>query len=220
MDTQALAAVADAAEGNTVSVVAEKVKADAKEIRIELAVVSDGKKISDFKGGKVSVTVPAPKGKKDLVCVYIDAQGHYHKIPGQLNADSTYTFITDHFSTYAILEVNHAETAIAEQKAAIEIIKFKLSSKQVKTSKGKKGIKLTWSDSNVVFDGIEIQRSFKKTSGYGKKPYFTAKKGAKSYTNTAVKTGARYYYRARGFVTIDGEKVYTKWSSKAYRTVK
>ncbi|MBR5229632.1 MAG: hypothetical protein IKW01_02155, partial [Firmicutes bacterium] len=146
--------------------------------------------------------------------------GHWHKVPGKLNADGTYTFTTAHFSTYAIVEEADAEDTITAQKEAIESIKFKLSSKLVKTSKGKKAIKLTWSGTDVAFDGVEFQRSLKKNSGYGKKPYFTAKKGAKSYTNTAVKKGTKYYYRARGFVIIDGEKVYTKWSYKAYRTIK
>ena len=89
-----------------------------------------------------------------------------------------------------------------------------------KTKKGKKAIKLTWSGTDVVFDGVEFQRSLKKNSGYGKKPFFTTKEGAESYTNTSVKKGTRYYYRARGFVTIDGEKVYTKWSTKAWRKIK
>ena len=221
LDTEALAAVAEQAEGKSVSVVAEKVKADAKEIRVELKVVcSEGNVISDFKGGNISVTVEAPKGKKDVVCVYIDEQGHWHTVPGQLNADGTYTFTTGHFSTYAIVDADHAEDTIAAQKEAIRNIKFKLSSKQVKTKKGKKAIKLTWSGTDVVFDGVEFQRSLKKNSGYGKKPFFTTKEGAESYTNTSVKKGTRYYYRARGFVTIDGEKVYTKWSTKAWRKIK
>lgn len=220
MDPQALTAVAEQAEGKSVSIVAEKVKTDAKEVRIELTVVSDGKKISDFKGGNVSVTVEAPKGKKDVVCVYIDEQEHWHTVPGTLNADGTYTFTTVHFSTYAIVDAEHAEDTIAAQKAAVKSLKFKLNSKQVKTKKGKKAIKLIWSDTDIVFDGVEFQRSLKKTSGYGKKPFYTTKEGAESYTNTSVKSGTRYYYRARGFVTIDGEKVYTKWSYKAWRKVK
>ena len=40
----------------------------------------------------------APNGKKDVVCVYIDENGHWHTVPGQLNADGTYTV---DFSAYA-----------------------------------------------------------------------------------------------------------------------
>ena len=72
--------------------------------------------------------------------------------------------------------------------------------------------------SSIRLDGVEIYRSLKKNSGYGKKPISTPKSG--KYTNTSVKSGKKYYYKARGFVTIDGEKVYTSYSGKASRTVK
>ena len=220
LDTEALAAVVEQAEGKSVSVVAEKVKADAKEIRVELKVVcSEGKTISDFKGGNISVTVEAPKGKKDVVCVYIDEQGHWHTVPGQLNADGTYTFTTGHFSTYAIVDAEHAADTIAAQKEAVKAVQLKLRSANAKTSKGKKAIKLTISEvtkTGIDFDGHVIYRSTKKTSGF--KKIYTTKTG--TYFNTSAKKGVKYYYKAKGFVTIDGEKVYTGWSKKAIRTAK
>ena len=40
---------------------------------------SNGKNISSFKGGKVSVTVNVPKSLKNkkIVCIYVDANGTY-----------------------------------------------------------------------------------------------------------------------------------------------
>jgi fibronectin type 3 domain-containing protein len=112
-----------------------------------------------------------------------------------------------------------ADAAIKAQKEAVKAAKFKLTSKIVKTKKGKKAIKLTWkTGTDLEFDGYAVYRSNKKNSGYGKKPIFTTTK--KTYTNTAVKAGKTYYYRVRGFVTIDGEKVYTQYSTKAWRTIK
>lgn len=220
MDNAAAAAIAEQTAGTRISLVAEKVKDSAKEVRVELKFVSsEGKIISDFNGGTISVTVEVPKNAKNVICVYIDEQGHMHKVPGQLNADGTYTFTTGHFSTYAVMAEEDADAAIAEQKAAVKEIKFKLKSKLVTTKKGKKAVKLIWDTrSDLEFDGVAIYRSTKKNSGYGKKPFFTTTKD--SYTNTAVKAGKKYYYKVRGFVIIDGEKVYTDYSTKAWRTVK
>ena len=112
-----------------------------------------------------------------------------------------------------------ADAAIAAQKDEIRNIDITRRSKQVKMKDGKKAIKLTWTTgSDVDFDGVEIYRSTKRNSGYGKKPFYTTTKDA--YYNTAIKKGTKYYYKVRGFVTIDGEKIYTDYSTKAWRTVK
>ena len=94
-------------------------------------------------------------------------------------------------------------------------------SKVVTMKKGKKAVRITWYNANgemMEFDGVQIYRSVKRNSGYGKKPIFTSK--TDKYTNTSVKVGTRYYYKVRGFVIIDGQKYYTDWSLKAIRTVK
>lgn len=112
-----------------------------------------------------------------------------------------------------------AEKAIEEQKESIKAMKFKLRSQLVKTKSGKKAIKLTWTNpSEIEFEGVAIYRSTKKNTGYGKKPIYVSKSG--KYTNTAVKSGKKYYYKVRAYVTIDNEKVYTDYSYKAYRAVK
>ena len=94
-------------------------------------------------------------------------------------------------------------------------------SKVVTMKNGKKAVRITWYNQNgemMEFDGVEIFRSTKRNSGYGKKPIFTSETG--KYYNTAVKVGTKYYYKVRGFVEIDGQKYYTDWSLKAWRTVK
>lgn len=104
-------------------------------------------------------------------------------------------------------------------KTAITETKLAAKSKLVTMKSGKKAIKITWydkSENDVIFDGMEIFRSLKRNSGYGKKPYFVSV--TDQYYNTAIKKGQKYYYKVRGFVIIDGEKYYTDWSLKAIRT--
>ena len=226
LDNTAAGAVAAQATGDTVHIIAEKVKEDAAEVHFELKVVcSNGTVISDFKGGNVAVTVTLPKemADKKVVCVYIDDNGHMSKVEGQKNADGTYTFVTGHFSTYAIMAEEEADAAIAAQTEAIKNIKIKLTSKQVKTKSGKKGIKITWTAAagDKVLDGVEVFRSKEKNKGYGTKAFFTSTKGGNkgSYINTkSLKKGTRYYYKVRGYVLVNGEKVYTDYSTKAWRT--
>lgn len=115
-------------------------------------------------------------------------------------------------------ELSEVEEVKAEL-AAVTADNFKAHSKQVKMKSGKKAIKITWKNtSGVKFDSIEIFRSLKKNSGYGKKPIYTSKSG--KFYNTSIKKGNRYYYKVRGYIEVDGVKHYSAWSAKAWRTVK
>ena len=228
MDNAAATAISEQATGDTVQIVAEKVAEETDKVEFKLKVVcSDGKVISNFNGGKIAVTVALPKemAEKKVVCVYIDDNGHMSKVEGQKNADGTYTFVTGHFSSYAIMAEEEADAAIAAQKEAIKNIEIKLTSKQVKTKSGKKGIKITWTAAagDKVLDGVEVYRSTERYKGYGTEPFYTSTKRGNegSYINTkSLKKGTRYYYRVRGYVLVDGQKVYTDYSTKAWRTVK
>ena len=94
-----------------------------------------------------------------------------------------------------------------------------LKSKLTKAGK----VLLTWTKSKgYKVDYFEVYRSVKKNSGYGKKPFFTTKDGSWSkYLNTKeLKAGKTYYYKVRGVRVIDSKKYYTKYSNKAWRTMK
>lgn len=91
-------------------------------------------------------------------------------------------------------------------------------SKVVTMKTGKPAIRITWFDRNgdkLNFDGVEIQRSTNRYSGF--KKIFDSKRG--KYYNTDIKSGRKYYYRVRGCVLFDGAKIYTPWSLKAIHTV-
>ncbi|MDY3239682.1 MAG: InlB B-repeat-containing protein [Anaerovoracaceae bacterium] len=123
--------------------------------------------------------------------------------------------------TAAKKETEPTDPAKAEILAKLSVQKLAVRSELVTMKNGKKAVKITWHNEDgkmMDFDGVEIYRSTKRNSGYGKKPLYTTTKNA--YYNTAIKSGTRYYYKVRGFVTIDGQKYYTDWSTKAWRTVK
>ena len=88
-------------------------------------------------------------------------------------------------------------------------------------AKGKKAVKIYWyakDGTALSFDGYEVFRSVKRYSGFGTTPFF--KTMNEKYYNTSIKKGTKYYYKVRAYKVIDGEKVYTAWSTKAWRTVK
>ena len=206
-------------EQETISIIAKKVKEDTEEVRYELEIKNaGGKTISDFRGGTATITVPVPSGLQgeSLICVYIDKKGHYNKVKGKWTADGRYAFSTGHFSTYAMMRETTADTVIAKQKAAVRKMTMEVRTKIIKTKSGKQAIRVTWtSGGKIIPDGVQIYRSTKKGGNFGKKPIFTTEKTR--YLNTAVKTGQRYYYKVRGYVTIDGETVYSKLSGKGNR---
>lgn len=161
-------------------------------------------------GTRAIITV---KEEYELVDVTVNgvSKGAVTELTGLKTGDKvvvTTTKKTDVMTNEAIIE-------------AVESQRLVTRSKIVTTKGGKKAVCITWVDKNgneVDFDGVEIFRSLKKNSGYGKKPIYISK--SDKYINTAVKAGKKYYYKVRGYVIVDGEKVYTEYSSKAYRTVK
>jgi len=123
------------------------------------------------------------------------------------------------------IKVNKKDEELSEvEKVQAELGKvtksnFKARSKLVKMKSGKTAIKIICKNtSGVKFDGVQIFRSLKKNSGYGKKPIYTSKSG--KYYNTSIKKGKRYYYKTRGYIEVDGVKYYSSWSAKAWRTAK
>ena len=110
-----------------------------------------------------------------------------------------------------------------DNAALIEAVKSTklIARSAMSTAKGKKAVKVYWyaaDGSDLDFDGYEVFRSLKRYSGFGTTPFF--KTANEKYYNTAIKKGNKYYYKVRAYKVIDGEKVYTDWSTKAWRTVK
>lgn len=126
------------------------------------------------------------------------------------------------------LVVITAKKAVESEEQKLEEIISMLKSRHLKVrsrltvlKNGKKAVCITWSEENgedMNFDGVQIFRSVKRYSGYGKKPIYVSK--SDRYYNTGVKKGMKYYYKVRGFIEFNGKKYYTGYSTKAIRTVK
>ena len=86
-------------------------------------------------------------------------------------------------------------------------------------STAKKGsITVTWTvKGSADIDGYEVWKSTKHSKGY--KKAFTTKK--QTYKNTkGLKKGTRYYYKVRAYKMVEGKKITSDWSNKAYRIAK
>lgn len=104
---------------------------------------------------------------------------------------------------------------------AVKAVKLVARSTYAMAPSGKKSILVYWYDkdgSALDFDGYEVYRSLKKYSGYGADPIF--KTTREVYFNTAITKGTKYYYKVRAYKIIDGQKVYTDYSLKAWRIAK
>ena len=116
-----------------------------------------------------------------------------------------------------------AQKKADDNVALIEAVKNTrlIARSAMSAAKGKKAVKVYWyaeDGSDVDFDGYEVYRSLKRYSGFGKSPFFET--ANEKYYNTAIKKGTKYYYKVRAYKVIGGEKIYTDWSTKAWRTVK
>ena len=208
LDKEAVAAVAEAA-GTTgeVKLVVDTVAQEEGKVEVDLKLVTANGNVSEFKGGKVSVTVRlnAKLAAKDVKCLYIDDAKAYHKVDGQKNADGTFTFKTGHFSSYAVVEAEKADKLIAEQDTKVAGLTkdLTLKARSEKTAKGNIKVTLTVNADEIkqVEDlGYTVKykfyRSTKKASSYKAKLEGTGK----TYTNTTGKKGTKYYYKARVMV--------------------
>ena len=105
---------------------------------------------------------------------------------------------------------------------AVQGAKIKLTSKLTKLN-GKKAIKVTWTVpkniEDIGLDGYEVYKSTKRYSGFGKTPYFKTTTKKNYINNKELKKGRTYYYKVRGYKVVGDQKIYTPWSTKAWRRI-
>ena len=186
-------------------------------------------------GGAAAVTSELEKAKNEAKAeVKTEAEAQKYdeaeaaevaKIKAQAEKDITAAKTVDEVKAIeAEAEAKIEAVLTSEEKAQIATITgvdkqvFKAKSKKA-TLHGKNAVKVTWNlPKGLVVDGYEVYRSTERYSGFGTEPYFTTTKT--SYINNKdLKSGKTYYYKVRGYKMVNGEKIYTGWSTKAYRTI-
>lgn len=226
-DQKALNRISTDVKSDTVTLFVELVKQPSNIIQkiigdtgvaINLSISNLNAGTMDFRQGRATVSIPIPTALADkkVKAVHIAEDGVINVKHGKdvtIGGVRCYQFETDHFSTFALVEDSSGRIAKGVKNTKITV------SSTIK----KRKITIKWKKSpGFKMDYYEVYRSTKRNSGYGMKPYYQTKNGSKTiYTNTkGLKKGIRYYYKVRGVRLVDGVKVYTKYSNKAYRTVK
>jgi len=125
ISAEALEAISEQATGETIlisvesvekNVLNEKQSSALAEIKdksvaqvLQAFVISDGKTISDFKGGKVGVELPYKLGsgwdKDDFAMLYVSDEGKTEDIPLDHKNDAFHMTLT-HFSEYVLMKSN------------------------------------------------------------------------------------------------------------------
>ena len=214
---------AQAGDDGYVRLVVETVKQEPKLMQVDLKLVTSKGTVSDFQGGNVSVTVKLNDtlATKEVTCVYINNGGIYHKVNGTKNTGGTYTFITGHFSSYAIMALDEAEEVIAEQTAKVKELasKIQLKARSVKTAKGNIKVRLKITKGADSFKALEdmgytLKYQFYRSTEMRKNYKYKFETLGAPYTNTDAKKGTRYYYKARIVVYDEEGKLVTKTDLK------
>ena len=239
LDNKTLETIADAAKGDTVTIVVgentqlketQKPAADivGKNGSLFDFIAKIGERLlHQFEGGKVHVTLPMPEKlkDKDVLVIYIDDNGLCkilnHSVE-KVGADDYIKFTTTHFSTFAVVDKDEAEQLIQKQNAAhvkelMQKAKFKVTT--TKTSKKSVKVQVTAKTSKTLISDIkslgytvkyQFYRSTKKSAGYK----LLKTKTTNTFINTKGTKGTKYYYKARVLV-YDGKTLVAKSGLKA-----
>ena len=221
LDQDTIKTVLDEAKGATITLNVNKVanptetqkKAAGESGQIlSLTVKSGDKTISDFKTGKVTVTVAieAALQNKRVAAIHIAEDGKIEQMPGksrEVNGKKCFEFTTSHFSDFALVDADElgleTEEEIDAAAAAALVAKLTPVARSAKTAKGyiKVTTNLDKQDKAIISDladaGYTVKyrffRSTKKAANY--KSAITKK--TTSYTNTTGKKGTKYFYKVQ-----------------------
>ncbi len=221
LDQDTIKTVLDEAKGATITLDVNKV-ANPTEVQkkaagtngqiLSLTVKSGDKTISDFKTGKVTVTVAISTAlqNKRVAAIHIAEDGKIEQMPGksrEVGGKKCFEFTTSHFSDFALVDADELGLETEDEiDAAALVAKLTPVARSAKTAKGyiKVTTSLDKSDKAIISElkdaGYTVKyrfyRSTKKSASYKA----ALEKTGKTYTNTTGKKGTKYYYKARVMV--------------------
>ncbi len=235
LDQNTIKTVLDEAKGTTITLDVNKV-ANPTEVQkkaagesgqiLSLTVKSGDKTISDFKTGKVTVTVAisAALQNKRVAAIHIAENGKIEQMPGKsrdVNGKKCYEFTTSHFSDFALVDADELGLETEDEVDAVALVaKLTPVARSAKTAKGYIKVQANFdkSDKAIISElqdaGYTVKyrfyRSTKKAASY--KSALTKK--AATYTNTSGKKGTKYYYKVQVRVYDEGGKLVAKTALK------
>ncbi len=135
------------------------------------------------------------------------------------SSDTTTTTDTTTNSATANAVTTTTTTASSTSTATASVSTPKKTSVKKATSPKKKQIKVTWKKkANVT--GYQVQYATNKKFTKNKKTVTVKGAGKTSKTIKKLKSKKTYYVRVRTYKTVNGKKVYSKWSAVKKVTVK
>ncbi len=235
LDQDTIKTVLDEAKGTTITLdvnsvvspteVQKKAAGESGQI-LSLTVKSGDKTISDFKTGKVTVTVAisAALQNKRVAAIHIAEDGKIQQMPGksrEVGGKKCYEFTTSHFSDFALVDADELGLETEDEVDAVALVaKLTPVARSAKTAKGYIRVQanLDKNDNAIISElqdaGYTVKyrfyRSTKKSASY--KSALTKK--TTSYTNTSGKKGTKYYYKVQVRVYDESGKIVAKTALK------
>lgn len=178
---------------------------------IKLEIVTLNGNVTKYPGGAITLSIPADGIDAALVSFVNVTDNGWIRILPFTSAGGRFRSDLPHLSYYAYISKEAAEKAVEVQNATIKAGVQATKIVGLKTAVSKSKVKLAWrKTSGYAVDGYQIWKS-STSSSKGYKLVRTV--SVKSYTNTAgLKSGQTYWYKVRGYRTIDGVKVYTSFA--------
>lgn len=201
LDPETVKSIAKDAKGGNVQLAIAKSGDDYK-ATYNISISAGGKELHTFNGGSLEITVALPKKlvSKDVSAIYTDSDGNVGPVAGTTNSDGTYTFKTNHLSSYSVVSETDANKLMkSTAKKYLKGVKLKTVAKANNNHKVVVNAKISAKNSNVKkLAKLGYTKKYKYYRSTNNKKYkHNATKSANKYTYTKSTKGKTYYYKTK-----------------------